>query len=421
MKWAASYKPVFVLLLATVNWIYDDMNTPNLPVNLTDAQIEEFGRELDTMRDEVIASRGERDRKYILKVIKTQRSMALGGRIAIVASMLFLPSWSHAFASTEMFWLLIGLGTLTLSLAKILENMEIGHNVLHAQWDWMKDEHIQSNRWEWDHVCPSDQWMRSHNVRHHTWTNVLGKDPDVGYGLLRMSAEQRWKPFYLGQSLYAVLLAIFFEWGIVIQELELGRLAAGKKVDDIRHMLKRTAQKIARQVGKDYIAWPLLAMVLALPFAIFDVGAGPSLPTVFLGVLAANAVACLIRNLWTYLIIFCGHFPANVYVFTKAQVENETRARWYIRQLLASCNIKGGKLFHVMSGNLSHQIEHHLFPDLPSNRYPELAPRVRALALRYGVPYNTDSLARQFGTAVWKILRLGFPGGATLTANLKVS
>ncbi len=53
---------------------------------------------------------------------------------------------------------------------------------------------------------------------------------------------------------------------------------------------------------------------------------------------------------------------------------------------LGSCNIRGGKLFHVMSGNLSHQIEHHLFPDMCSNRYPEVAPRVRALAARYGPP-----------------------------------
>lgn len=403
-------KPAFALPLATANWTCNAMNSPNLPVNLTDAQIEEFGRELDAMRDEVVASRGERDRSYILKVIKTQRSMALGGRTAILASMLFLPSWGHALASAPLFWLLLAFGTLTLGAAKILENMEIGHNVLHAQWDWMKDNNIQSNQWEWDHVCPSDQWMRSHNVRHHTWTNVLGKDPDIGYGLLRMSAEQKWKPFYLGQSVYAVLLAIFFEWGIAIQELELGRLAAGKKVDDIRHMLQRTGLKIARQVVKDYLAWPLLAVALAVPFAL--AGAGPSLLSVFLWVLAANAVACLLRNLWTYLIIFCGHFPADVYVFTKQQVENETRARWYVRQLLASCNIQGGRLFDIMSGNLSHQIEHHLFPDLPSNRYPELAPRVLALAQRYGVPYNTGSLTRQFGTTVWKILRLGFPGGA---------
>jgi NADPH-dependent stearoyl-CoA 9-desaturase len=390
------------------------MTADRLPVNLSDAQIEEFGRELDSIRDEVIASRGARDRAYILALIKTQRSLALGGRILICASILLLPTWTHAFASVVSFWAVLALGTLSLAIAKILENMEIAHNVLHAQWDWMKDSNIQSNTWEWDHVCPADQWMSSHNVKHHTWTNVLGKDPDVGYGLLRVSASQRWRPFYLGQPLYALILAVLFEWGIAIQELELGRLFSGRmNIEQIRPQLGRTGKKIAAQVLKDYILWPLLAVVLALPFAL--TGSGPSLGSVFLWVLGANIVANILRNLWTYLIIFCGHFPAGVYVFTKQQVENETRAHWYVRQLLGSCNIAGGKLFHILSGNLSHQIEHHLFPDLPSNRYPELAPRVRALTVRYGLPYNSGSLTRQFGTTVWKILRLAFPGGATPT------
>ena len=386
------------------------MNTTALPVDLTDAQIEEFGRELESMREEVIDSRGESDRRYIVNLIRIQRSMALLGRILIFASILLLPAWEHALASMAAFWTVMASGVLSLALAKIIENMEIGHNVLHAQWDWMKDANIQSSTWEWDHVCPADQWMHSHNVRHHTWTNVLGKDPDIGYGLLRMSAAQRWKPFYLGQPLYALLLAVLFEWGVAIQELELGRFFTRKgHLENIRPQLQRTGRKIAAQVTKDYIAWPLLAVALTLPFSL--AGAGPSLLSVFLTVIAANAVACVLRSLWTYLIIFCGHFPEDVHVFTKQQVENETRARWYVRQLLGSCNIGGGKLFHVLSGNLSHQIEHHLFPDLPSNRYPELAPRVQALTRRYGLPYNTGSLTRQFGTTILKIFRLSLPGG----------
>jgi linoleoyl-CoA desaturase len=102
-----------------------------------------------------------------------------------------------------------------------------------------------------------------------------------------------------------------------------------------------------------------------------------------------------------------------VHHFTQEEVEGETRARWYVRQLMGSCNIGGSKLFHILSGNLSHQIEHHLFPDMPSNRYPQVAPRVRALAARYGLPYNTGSLTRQFGTTTWIIWRLTFPGGTS--------
>jgi NADPH-dependent stearoyl-CoA 9-desaturase len=363
-----------------------------LPVSLSQAEIEEFGRELDAIQDEVKADLGERDARYIRRLIKIQRSMALGGRLVILGSLALLPIWGHSLASTSSFLALIGLGTFTLGIAKILENMEIGHNVMHGQWDWMGDPEIQSGSWEWDNVCPSDQWKHSHNVEHHTWTNVLGKDRDIGYGMLRVSERQRWHPFYLLQPLSSILMALLFEWFIALHDLELNRLLSGKKDrGTASRQWRGIRRKAGRQAVKDYLLWPLLA--------------GPFFPFV----LAANFTANLIRNVWTYTIIFCGHFPAGVHVFTQEQVRDETRAGWYLRQLLGSCNIDGGKLFHVLSGNLSHQIEHHLFPDMPSNRYPQVAPRVQAICARYHLPYNSGSLSRQFGTTMWKILRLSLP------------
>lgn len=367
---------------------------PSLPMP-DEAGIEAFGRALDAMRDEVLESRGERDRRYLLRLIRVQRWLALSGRLAMLASIAFHPSFSHAASGWIPFACVLGLGTLALALAKILENMEIGHNVLHAQWDWMNDPAIQSSTWEWDSACPSDQWRHSHNFMHHTWTNVLGKDRDIGYGMLRMTEEQRWHPFYLFQPLSSLVMALFFEWFIAIHDLEINRILAGKKKwAEIEPMLRGVVRKSRRQVVKDYLLWPALA--------------GPF----FFWVLGANVVANVLRNLWTFAIIFCGHFPAGVHHFHARDVLGESRARWYVRQLLGSCNIQGGPLFHILSGNLSHQIEHHLFPDLPSNRYAELAPRVRALAERHGLPYNTGSFSRQLGTTTWKILRLSLPGPA---------
>lgn len=363
-----------------------------LPTHLTEAAVEEIGRELDALRDEVMESRGDRDRRYILKVIRTQRMLALVGRVLMLASLALLPRWQHALAGWSSFTAVIGVGTVLLGLAKILENMEIGHNVMHAQWDWMRDPDVNSGSWEWDHVCPSDQWKHSHNVVHHTWTNVLGKDRDVGYGMLRVTDRQRWSAFYLMQPLSAALMAVLFEWFIALHDLEINRVLAGKRTKaDLQPMLKAIRQKVSRQALKDYVLWPLLAG----PFCLY--------------VLAANALANILRNVWTYVIIFCGHFPAGVHYFTKEEVEGETRARWYVRQILGACNIQGGALFNVLSGNLSHQIEHHLFPDMPSNRYPEIAPRVRALCARYQLPYNAASFTRQFGTTTAKLLRLTFP------------
>ncbi len=78
--------------------------------------------------------------------------------------------------------------------------------------------------------------------------------------------------------------------------------------------------------------------------------------------LTANVAANLIRNVWSYAIIFCGHFPDQTYTFTQEETENETKGGWYVRQLLGAANIDGGPMFHVISGNLGYQVEHHLYP-----------------------------------------------------------
>src|SRR5690242_14540406 len=109
--------------------------------HLTDEDIELLGKELDAIRDQVLESRGESDAAYIRKVIDVRRKLELGSRAVLLGSM-FPPAWV--------------LGTLGLSVAKILDNMEIGHNIMHGQWDWMRDPKIHSTTWEWDNVSPSE-------------------------------------------------------------------------------------------------------------------------------------------------------------------------------------------------------------------------------------------------------------------------
>jgi linoleoyl-CoA desaturase len=347
--------------------------------HLSDADIEAFGAQLDEIRDEVLASRGADDAAYIHGVIALQRRLEVGGRVLLLGSLL-PPAW---LAGTGM-----------LATAKILENMEIGHNVLHGQWDWMRDPEIHSTTWEWDTATPAADWKHSHNYLHHTYTNVLGMDRDIGYSFLRMDADQQWKPWHVTQPVVNVLLAAFFQYGIALYDVELEKVPRGEKSvgEALRH-LRGVANKVRKQVVKDYVVQPLLA--------------GPS----FLPALAGAATANLARNVWSHTIIFCGHFPDGAETFVEEQLEGETRGEWYLRQLLGSANIDGGKALHLMSGNLSFQIEHHLFPDLPSNRYVEIAPRVRALCEQYGLPYTSGPLATQYGSMWKRVLRFALPGG----------
>jgi linoleoyl-CoA desaturase len=274
--------------------------------------------------------------------------------------------------------------------------MEIGHNVMHGQWDWMRDPTIHSTTWEWDHASPSEQWKHSHNVLHHTYTNVLGKDNDLGYGIMRVDEDQRWHPMHLAQPLWNFLSACIFEYGIAAYDLELGknlRSAQRRNSPDFRARVKQVLGKIRGQATKDYVVHPALS--------------GPS----FLSTLTANATANLVRNLWTHSVIMCGHFPEGVETFEYASIEGETRGDWYLRQMLGSANISGSPAMHVMTGNLSFQIEHHLFPDLPSNRYQEIAPQVQQLFADFDLTYTSGPLPAQVLSAWTKVVRLSLPNG----------
>jgi NADPH-dependent stearoyl-CoA 9-desaturase len=401
---------------------------------LTPEQIEELGREFDALHEEVKADLGERDARYIRSMIALQRRLALIGRVELIASRWRIP------------WLL---GASTLGLAKILENMEIGHNVLHGQWDWMNDPVINSRAWDWDTASTAEAWRHSHNFIHHTYTNIIGKDRDLGYEIMRIDPAQPWNPVYLLQPFYNVLLALLFEWGVAVHDLDFTAIRAGEKdLKQVRTELKGIAGKARAQITKDYIAWPLISglVMTAIEAGVLaaqrrdesrpqgltrkarraarktarraggdslfsQLIARRSFREPFTRTLTADVVANLIRNVWSYAIIFCGHFPDQTYTFTQEETDNETRGGWYVRQLIGAANIDGGPLFHVISGNLGYQVEHHLYPDMPSTRYGEIAPKVREICERYGLPYNSGPFHQQLGMVQRTILRLALPGG----------
>ena len=395
---------------------------------LSAEQLQQLGRELDALHEEVYADLGERDARYIRSTIRFHRQLVIAARALLLRS------------DKRPLWLA---GTAALSLAKILENMEIGHNVMHGQWDWMNDPDINSRSWDWDTASPADAWRHSHNYEHHTFTNIRGKDRDLGYEIMRIDPHQRWHPVYLLQPLYNLLLMGFFEWGVALHDLNFEAIRKGEKPKaKALAELRAIGLKARRQAVKDYVAFPLLSAATSMASSAAwsgrgSVGPSADAPTArsgwrsttplargsaapssrraaartFKATLTANFTSNIVRNVWAHSIIFCGHFPDQTYTFSEQEVVGETRGAWYVRQLLGSANIEGGQLFHFVSGNLGFQVEHHLFPDLPSSRYAEIAPRVRDICHRHNLPYNSGPFHRQLGAVHRTILRLAFPGG----------
>ena len=348
--------------------------------HLTEADIESLAVELDAIRKDVEDSLGERDARYIRRTIAAQRALEVSGRALL------------AFGHKRSAW---WAGTLTLAVAKIIDNMEIGHNVIHGQWDWMNDPEIHSSTWEWDMAGVAKHWRHTHNYMHHKYTNILDMDDDVGYGLLRVTRDQEWTPRNILNPFFNLMLAAGFEWGIALQHLELRKILRSETRPATVVRLRELTAKAARQLTKDFVAYP--AVTSLSPRASFT------------GTVKADLLANVIRNFWTNAVIFCGHFPDGAEKFTTTDMAGEGRGQWYLRQMLGSANIDAGPVLGFMTGNLSYQIEHHLYPNLPSNRLAEISVRVRALCEKYDLPYTSGPFPAQYAKSWRTIAKLALP------------
>nr|WP_171522805.1 acyl-CoA desaturase [Acinetobacter lanii] len=367
----------------------------NFPFNskskhLSPEQIEEFGRRVDEIRQNIMADIGEADAKYIYKIRNFVRYSEISSRALLMFGGWLPPVWLF--------------GTGLLGLSKIVENMELGHNVMHGQFDWLNDPSLNGANYDWDTISTGDDWKYTHNYIHHTYTNIVGMDHDVGYGLLRVSESQKWEPRFLFNIPLAMQLMVFFEWYVGVQNLHLedALVYKTKTWKQVWADAAKFRKKACRQVVKDYVFFPLIAGPNAVP------------------VLAGNAVANVIRSLWSSAVIFNGHFTEDAETFEADNIENETRAEWYLRQIRGSSNFTGTQWLHILSGNLSHQIEHHLFPDMPANRYAQAAPQLRALCAEYGVNYNEADFLKQFASVWVRLAKCSLPNGmsAKITRSL---
>ena len=358
----------------------------------TAADFAAFASDIDQIRREFKHSTDESDGRYIRRVLYLIRVLESSGRGLLTLAAIGWP---------------IGLlGAVLLGLSKCIDNMEFGHNVMHGQYNWLNDPRFEGLTQDWDTVCSQQNWKESHNHMHHYYVNVEGVDRDFGYGFLRLSSDTPWEPRYAVQALYMVIVAFAFEWAIGIHNLAFNELRNKREATkaNITRLWPATKAKMWRQIKKDYLLWPLLGGVAS-------VALGHGFWAGMLASLLGHVVANVIRNLWTFVTIFCGHFTDQIHTFDPEDVKGESKGQWYLRQCLGSANIRGGKVFDFMTGHLSHQIEHHLFPDLPAHRYAQVAPRVQAACQRYNVPYNTGTLPRQFMTVLWRVVRHSFPGG----------
>ena len=360
---------------------------PTSAPQLTPEQLEAFGEELDAdPRARSSPTSASATLTYIRRVIRPSAALEVTGRGTLLFGLL-PPAW-------------VG-GTTALSLSKILDNMEIGHNVMHGQYDWTGDPALDGDDFEWDTTCPSAQWRHSPQLPAPHAHEHPRQGPDIGYGILRVSDEQPWRSPLPRQPRVR---------GAAGPVLRVGRGPARRRhraaSPPARCTLADKSLDMLKEIGARSGASS--SRTTSCSRSCRARRPPPRSP--------ANLTANLVRNLWTFTIIFCGHFPDGTLEFTEEEVVDESR----------------GELVLPPDARLG---QHHGWLGLPPpdrqpeppDRAPSLPrpagaplrrdrPEVREICERYGLPYNTGGLGKQFGSVVRKIVQLAVPPAKPQTA-----
>lgn len=326
-------------------------------------RVASFGRALDALRQEVEATLGESDVAYLLGVRGLSRRLEWLGRGLIHLS--FEPmSWTA--------------GVAVLSMHKLLELIEIGHSVLHDTYDHLPGgEELRGETFRWKAPIDEASWRVGHNLRHHQFTNVSGRDPDLDFGLLRLGAGVPFRRVHRLQPVSNLVSWLYFSTAINAHVSGMiwgqSHATAERKTAQGQAKRRRALAKLARYYGREYVLFPALA--------------GPF----FWKTLAGNVASELVRDVYAAATIYCGHVGATEY---PQGSHAKGRADWYVMQVEGSRDFQVSGLWALLCGGLECQIEHHLFPRLPPNRLREIAPRVRAICAEHGVTYRSDSWPR---------------------------
>ena len=351
--------------------------------DLTDAEVEEIGRTLDALREEVLADRGAA-RRGVHPAPHRRAAVPRGRRTGGAAR--------QSAAAPRGGW-----APPSLALSKVLDNMEIGHNVLHGQWDWMRDPRIHSSTWDWDHASAPEQWKRAHNDRHHVNTNVVGKDNDLGYGIMRVDEAQEWEPRHLAQPLLNLVNACIFEYGIAMYDLDLGE--ALRTGDGFSPEQKAEMRTTARRVAPQRV--PRLR---AAPAAVGADRVGPHHPDRQRrrqpGPQRVEPLGDHVRPLPRGR----GDVRGRRARRGRRRGGGGTCGRCWVRRTSRGrgCSTCSAATCRTRSSTTSS-------PTCPATATARSPGPVRELFSRHGLPYNTAPLLRQVASAWHKVVRLSLP------------
>lgn len=339
---------------------------PTFPVRDGNA----FLLELRSTVDAYFVERGQSSKGTTGMVIKTICLLAL----------VFVP-YVLILVGGFSVWVMLGLAVLTgLGMAGV--GFAVAHDALHGAYfekPWMN----RVMGCSMDLIGGSSYlWRTTHNVIHHTYTNIHGADEDLVVSpLLRLSphSERHW--FHRAQHWYALpLYAMTTLFWVFVKDYKYLAAKDLGPYPDKKHSAKDlTGVAIGKLV---FYGWSVVLPFLLIPLPWWQI---------VIGMLVVHAVAGVALGVIFQL--------AHVVEETTHPEPSEAGAMpqsWVVHELATTANFApNNRLLTWYVGGLNFQVEHHLFPKICSVHYPALSVITRTLAAKHGLPYNSHVTLRK--------------------------
>lgn len=218
-------------------------------------------------------------------------------------------------------------------------------------------------------------WSITHNVVHHTFTNIPGHDEDieVAPGLLRMSPEHEIKPIQKYQHYYAFLLYSFASLSWVFR----------------KDFVKFFQKKIGNYDNSKYPQKELFNLIFfkAVYYALFLILPIVILPFAWWQVLLGFIVMHMAEGLVLGLVFQLAHVVEGT-DFPISDDNGNIEEAWAVHQMQTTANFsKDSFLATWICGGLNMQVEHHLFPKICHIHYSSISDIVKKTASDFNVPY----------------------------------
>lgn len=272
--------------------------------------------------------------------------------------------------------------------------VNIGHDAIHGAYStksWINNLFAHTFNLN---GASAYMWTKMHNTAHHTYPNVEGYDEDIeSLPIIRMSPLKKLKGIHKYQHLYAVWFygLATLSWVLIKDYVKFFKNEVGNFSGE-KHPTKEYFYLF-------FYKFLNYSIFIIIPFMVIDLS--------WYHILGGFLLMHYVAGFAVAIIFMLAHVVEEAH-FLNPDEDGQMEHSWTVHQLYTTVNFATDSwLAAFLTGGLNSQVEHHLYSNICSVHYPQIAKIVRKTAKEFGYPYLESSFTGAVGSHFKFLKKLG--------------